>query len=109
MHFLQKVPVLKRAGTIWQRGRTSIFHLQNYTPRSLTHLLTKAGFSNIEIDVRNELSWPVRSYVKIYLLEKQGLPGYLAPIIAPFAYPFLATDLFNSNKAIVRAQKTTAA
>jgi SAM-dependent methyltransferase len=105
MHFVQKVPGIRKAGEIWQRGRTSVFHLQNYTPGSLTQLLEKAGFAGIEIKVRNELSWPVSSYVKIYLLEKQGLPGSLAPFIAPFAYPFLSTDLFNSNKAIVTARK----
>ena len=105
MHFVQKIPGLRKAGVIWQRGRTSVFHLQNYTPRSLTHLLISSGFGDIKIEVRNELSWPVRKYVEIYLLEKQGLPASLAPLITPFVYPFLGTDLFNSNKAIVTARK----
>ena len=106
MHFLQKVPVLKKAGTIWQRGRTSIFHLENYTPKSLMLLLKDAGFYDIKIEVKNELSWPVTRYVSIYLLEKQGLPSFVAPFIAPFFYPLLATDLFNANKAIVSARKS---
>ena len=36
MYSLHKVPVVKKAANIWQRGRTSIFHLQNYT-RTLAH------------------------------------------------------------------------
>lgn len=39
MHFVQKLPVLKKIGSIWQRARTSIFHLENYTPNSLACLL----------------------------------------------------------------------
>lgn len=68
-------------------------------------LLQNAGFADIEIEVKNELSWPVQKYVEIYLLEKQHLPSWLSPFITPFAYPFLGTDLFNSNKAIVNARK----
>ncbi|HOE65237.1 MAG TPA: class I SAM-dependent methyltransferase [Candidatus Hydrogenedentes bacterium] len=105
MHRLLKIPVLRKSGSIWQRGRTSIFHLENYTPKSLTLLLEKAGFTNITIEVKNELSWPVTRYVRVYLLDKQGLPRWLAPLLAPLAHPFLATDAFNANKAIVRAEK----
>lgn len=35
MHWTQQVPVFGKVGRMWQRGRTSIFHLQNYTRRSL--------------------------------------------------------------------------
>jgi len=105
MHFVQKIPGLRKAGIIWQRGRTSVFHLQNYTSEALKRLLTNAGFADIEIEIKNELSWPVRKYVEIYLLERLGLPSSLSPIITPFAYPFLGTNLFNSNKAIVKARK----
>ncbi len=109
MHFLQRVPILKKAGTIWQRGRTSIFHLENYTPRSLELLLTEAGFRDIKIEIANELSWPVTRYIRTYLLEKQGLPAFLAPVFTPFLYPLLATNLFNANKAIVCARKAAKA
>jgi 2-polyprenyl-3-methyl-5-hydroxy-6-metoxy-1,4-benzoquinol methylase len=105
MHSFQKVPVLRKAGTIWQRGRTSIFHLENYTPKSLTLLLEKCGFYDIKIEVKNELSWPVTNYIRTYLLDKQGLPGFIAPILVPLFYPLLATDFFNANKAIVSARK----
>jgi hypothetical protein len=109
MHFLQRVPILKKAGSIWQRGRTSIFHLENYTPRSLELLLTEAGFRDIKIEIANELSWPVTRYIRTYLLEKQGLPAFLAPVFTPFLYPLLATNLFNANKAIVCARKAAEA
>ncbi len=105
MHFVQKVPVLSKAGIIWQRGRTSVFHLENYTSKSLILLLEDTGFCDIRIEVKNELSWPVARYVRTFLLEKQGLPGFIAPVFAPFFYPFLATDTFNANKAIVSARK----
>jgi 2-polyprenyl-3-methyl-5-hydroxy-6-metoxy-1,4-benzoquinol methylase len=105
MHFLLKFPFLKRVGTIWQTGRTSIFHLQNYTPKSLSLILEDAGFRDIDIKVKNELSWPVTRYVKVFLLEKQGLPSFLAPLLAPFFYPLLATKMFNANKAIVTARR----
>lgn len=103
MHFLLKLPLLKKIGTVWQRGRTSIFHLENYTRKSLTLILENAGFSDIDIEIKNELSWPVTRYIRTYLLEKQGLPGFMAPFLTPFFYPLLATNIFNANKAIVSA------
>jgi 2-polyprenyl-3-methyl-5-hydroxy-6-metoxy-1,4-benzoquinol methylase len=105
MHFIQKLPFLKKIGSIWQRGRTSIFHLQIYTPKALNILLEEAGFGDIKIQLKNELSWPVTKYIGVFLLEKQGLPGFIAPIFYPAVYPFLATDLLNPNKAIVSAKK----
>ena len=105
IHLVQRLPGLSRVGSAWQRGRTSVFHLQNYTPQALTMLLDRAGFRDVQVDIRNELSWPVTRYVRVYLLEKQGLPGFLAPILGPLFYPVLATDLLNGNKAIVGARK----
>jgi 2-polyprenyl-3-methyl-5-hydroxy-6-metoxy-1,4-benzoquinol methylase len=105
MHILQKTPLFKKIGKIWQRGRTNIFHLENYTPKSLRMLLEETGFKDIEIEVKNELSWPVTRYIRIHLLEKQKLPTFLAPLLVPFFYPILATDFFNANKAIVSATK----
>jgi hypothetical protein len=105
MHVLQKLPVVRKIGTMWQTGRTSIFHLQNYTPQSLLLLLQNAGFGDIQIEVRNELSWPLAFYIRIYLLKKMRLPGSLAPLLAPLLRPLLATDIFNANKAIVHAIK----
>ena len=60
MHMLQRLPVLGRVGTGWQRGRTSVFHLQNYTEQSVMLMLGRAGFDDTRVDVRNELSWPVQ-------------------------------------------------
>lgn len=104
MHFLQKFPILKKIGVIWQRGRTSIFHLEIYSPKSLILLLKEAGFCDIKIEVKNELSWPIIKYIRTYFLEKQGLPSFIALILFPFFYFILATDLFNPNKAIVTAK-----
>lgn len=105
MHLTQKLPGLNKLGQVWQRGRTSIFHQQNYTAKSIEILLHETGFESVNIIEKNELSWPVSMYVRIYLSSKYGLPNFTAPLLAPFFYPFLATDYFNSNKAIVWAKK----
>lgn len=108
MHVLLRVPLLRKLARAWQRGRTSVFHLENYTRRSLTGLLEQAGFTDIRIVVKNELSWPVSKYVQVYLSEKCGMPSFLVPILTAVLYPILATNLFNANKAIVSASKRTA-
>ena len=105
MHYVAGLPLIGKLGRIWQRGRTSIFHLQNYTYKAFLLALSGVGFAEIQIRKQNELSWPVRRYVQIYLCEKQHLPSALAPILAPLFYPLLATNFFNSNKGIVTARK----
>lgn len=105
MHWLQRVPLAARIGTGWQRSRTSIFHLQNYSRRSIEMILENAGFPSFNLIVLNELSWPVNRYVRVYICEKMGIPTALAPLIVPVIYPFVATSIFNPNKGIVWAQK----
>ena len=105
MHRVQKVPVVRKFGQVWQRARTSIFHLQNYTPKALEALLRGSGFEKVSIRVGNELSWPVSSYVKVYLCEKHGVPIALAPIMTLCIYPLVGTNFFNRNKAIAWAEK----
>ena len=105
MHVLLKMPVVDNVGKLWQRGRTSVFHLQNYSRESLSHLIAKARFQTPEIEIRNELSWPLNRYVKVFLTDRFGLPRAAAHLFVPFFYPLLATDFFNSNKAIVLARK----
>lgn len=107
VHRFLKRPLLGRLAEAWQRGRTSVFHLQNYTPDALTRVLTQAGFGTVKITVKNELSWPVSGYVKVFVCQKFGLPDWLAPILAPLFAPILASQRFNPNKAIVAAKKTT--
>lgn len=108
MHGVQKLPAVGKIGRVWQRGRTSIFHLQNFSVASLRTILDAAGFTDIHIERKNELSWPVGRYVRIYLCEKQGLPPAIGYALVPFLYPFLATSLFNPNKGIAWATKPTA-
>lgn len=105
MHALHAVPLLARASALWQRGRTSIYHVQNYTPRAIEQVLTAAGFGAIRIEVRNELSWPLPMYVRLLLLAPLKLPGWLAPVIAPVFAPVLSTNLCNANKGIAWARK----
>jgi 2-polyprenyl-3-methyl-5-hydroxy-6-metoxy-1,4-benzoquinol methylase len=107
MHVLQSIPMAGSVGRAWQRGRTSVFHLQNYSRAALTTVLHDAGFEEIEIAIRNELSWPVTRYVRVYLCEKQGWPVFLAPLLTPVFYPLLATNALNANKAIAWGRKRT--
>jgi SAM-dependent methyltransferase len=104
MHRMQGVPGAARVGRVWLRGRTSVFHLQNYTRASIEIALRRVGFEDIRTEIVNELSWPVSRYVQTYLLEKQGLPPGLAPFLTPAVYPLIATRLFNANKAVVTAR-----
>jgi len=108
MHFLLKLPLIKKIAVIWQRGRTSIFHLENYTKQSINILLAQAGFNQVKIITKNEMSWPVKRYVEIFLFEKKILSKklqFLSPLLTLMLYPFLASNFFNANKAIVLAQK----
>lgn len=105
MHFFSRLPVLGGVGRTWQAGRTSIFHLRNYTLSSLNILLKRAGFENADIKLKNELSWPVSRYVRIFLVDKFGLPRFLTSIVSPLIYPLLATRIFNANKSIVAARR----
>ena len=105
MHALQRLPVLGRIGRVWQAGRTSIFHLQNYTAPSLEQLLRRAGFTAVEVRLENELSWPLSRYVHVFLLKRLHLPAALAPVLAPLFYPVFATRACNSNKGIAVARR----
>lgn len=108
MHQCARVPGMRHIGRVWQRGRTSIYHLQNYTPAALNLALGQAGFADLKIERKNELSWPVKRYVRIYLCEKQGFPPALAHIITPLVAPMIATDVMNPNKGIVTARRPAA-
>ena len=110
MHYLLKLPLINKVAVIWQRGRTSIFHIENYTKKSINILLDQAGFNQVKIILTNELSWPVKRYVDKYLFEKNILPKnlqFISPLLALMLYPFLASNFFNANKAIVMAQQNT--
>lgn len=105
IHGLLRIPGLRAAGHMWQRGRTNVYHLQNFTPAALRSLLSKSGFVDTVVETRNELSWPLWAYVQVYITQRFGWPPFLAKMLAPFFWPFLATDLLNSNKAIAWARK----
>ena len=83
MHAVQRLPVLGRVGRAWQRARTSIYHLQNFTPRALRLLMARHDFDVVRLERINELSWPIDYYVRVYLVGKAGLPRALC---APMAW-----------------------
>lgn len=92
-------------GRAWQRSRTSVFHLQNYTRTSLELVLREAGFRDISIAVKNELSWPVSRYVRVYFCERTGLPAALSVLLGMLLSPFLASNAINPNKAVGWARR----
>ncbi len=104
MHGLHRTR-LARVAMAWQRGRTSIYHLQNYTLRSLEIIFKKVGFSQCSLRRENELSWPVSRYLRIYVCDKAGWPDSAAAWLTPLFYPFVATRVFNANKAVGWARK----
>jgi 2-polyprenyl-3-methyl-5-hydroxy-6-metoxy-1,4-benzoquinol methylase len=104
MHVLQKIPLLDRIGRAWQPARTSVFHLQNYTPRALRGLMARHGFAVLRLDCRNELTSPVARYVRVYLIDKRGLPKAFAPPLALLLTPVIRSRL-NANKAVLVARR----
>lgn len=103
MHIVQKLPILDAVGRAWQRARTSIFHLQNYTPRSLRLLMDRNAFDVIHLSCKNELSWPMARYLQVYLVDKYGFPAFMVPSVALLVAPLLKSTL-NVNKGIVLAR-----
>ena len=107
-HGLLRVPGGDRVGKIWQQGRTSVYHLQNYTPSSLDKLMADSGFGEVSLEVANELSWPIEKYVRIYFVERLGLPQAVgAPATQVFG-PILKSDYLNANKALAWGRKPAA-
>lgn len=108
MHLAQKLPLLAGIGRAWQPARTSVFHLQNYTPRALRCLMDRHGFVVLRLECRNELTSPVARYVRVYLIEKRGLPKAFGPPLALLLTP-LARSRLNANKGVLVARKPTPA
>jgi len=105
MHAFQRMRGLQALGRAWQRGRTSCFHLQNYTPRALEALLVCRGFERVDVRVVNELSWPLGRCVRVYLVDKYSVPPIVGRGLTPLLYPFLCTRFFNANKAVLTARR----
>lgn len=105
LHKFASIPGLRSLTRFWQRGRTSIFHLQNYTDKSLKKLLTDAGFGDVRLRRENELSWPVSRYVQVYVCDRYHVNKAVVPILTPFFYPLFKSKFFNANKAIALATK----
>ena len=108
MHLAQKLPLLSGIGRAWQPARTSVFHLQNYTPRALRRLMGRNGFVVERLQCRNELTSPVARYVRVYLIEKRGLPKAFGPPLTFLLTP-LARSRLNANKGVLVARKPTPA
>lgn len=106
MHVMLKIPLLSIAGKTWVRGRTSVFHLENYTGKAFEHLF-RGRFDVVTMDFKNELSRPVSGYVRVYLTNRLRWPDWTSRLLAPLFYFFIATDFFNPNKAVVCARRVS--
>ena len=81
-----KIPYLNKIGHNWQMGRTTIFMLLNYTRKSLRMIFKKTNFNKIEINISNELSWPLHYYIKVYFIDKFRLPSILGYFLVQFLF-----------------------
>ena len=63
----------------------------------------RRGFEVVRLDCINELSWPLARYVRVYLIEKRGLPKAFGPVIVLLLKPFVRSRL-NANKGVLVAQ-----
>ena len=103
MHIVQRIPLLSGVGRAWQRARTSIYHLQNFTPHALRPLMARHGFDFARLDRINELSWPVDYYVRVYLVQLRGVPKIFLKPMTMLLAPLLRSRL-NANKAVLVAR-----
>lgn len=103
MHIVQRLPLLGGVGRAWQRARTSVYHLQNFTPRALRQLMVRHGFDVVRLERINELSWPIDYYVRVYLVQLRGVPRVLAAPLTWLLTPLLRSKL-NANKAVLVAR-----
>ncbi|MDO9411037.1 MAG: class I SAM-dependent methyltransferase [Pseudolabrys sp.] len=104
MHAVQKFPLIGGVGRAWQRTRTSIYHLQNFTPRALRLLMARYGFNVVRLARINELSWPIDYYVRVYLVQLRGMPSFLVRPVTLLLTPLLRSRL-NANKAVLVARR----
>jgi 2-polyprenyl-3-methyl-5-hydroxy-6-metoxy-1,4-benzoquinol methylase len=103
MHIVQRLPLLGGVGRAWQRARTSVYHLQNFTPRALRQLMARYGFDIVRLDRINELSWPIDYYVRVYLVQLRGVPEAFVVPLTLLLTPLLRSRL-NANKAVLVAR-----
>lgn len=97
---LIRVPGLRRVGMKWLKTRVSAAHLHLWTSKALSIALTKAGFRMSRLTRELELSWPLESYVAVYLRKNSRTPAFLVNVAG-----FLADLIFIrlhtlKNKAI---------
>jgi 2-polyprenyl-3-methyl-5-hydroxy-6-metoxy-1,4-benzoquinol methylase len=74
---LIRIPGLRKVGLKWLKTRVSAAHLQLWTSKSLKLALTKAGFRVSRLTRELELSWPLESYVAVYLRKNSKMPAFL--------------------------------
>ena len=66
MHRASATRLIAGIGRAWMRGRTSIYHLQNYTAKAFEHLFS-GQFEVVSFKFVNELSWPIDAYARVYV------------------------------------------
>ena len=83
-HFLLKVSNNKTNSSLLANGKRPQFSILRITQKSIEIVLKNAGFKSIDIKIKNELSWPVDRYIKIYFLERFGLPKFSGKIFKTY-------------------------
>ena len=105
LHRLLPWPILRKLAVAWQMSRTTVYHLRNFTRPSLSVLLDQCGFDVIDYREENELSWPIRKYVRSFLTGPRDYPDWTSALVAAIAGPIVRSPFLNSNKAIFLARR----
>ncbi len=100
MQHLHGLPFFGKLARKWQGTRTSVSHLQIYTPKALRMLLGDR-YNEVKVSTENELSWPMSKYVRSFITKNK----LLVPIVTQFMNVFFKTEFFNANKGIVSAKR----
>lgn len=100
---LLRIPRLRWGAMMWLRTRVSVFHLRLWSDAGLHRAVVDAGFEITSYRRELELSWPVETYIDVYVARKFHVPVPIERVLNLFAWGFVRLRLLR-NKAIVIAR-----
>ena len=103
---LLALPGMRKLGVMWLSTRVSVFHLRLWSDASLRRIVRDVGFEVESYAGELELSWPVETYVKVYVQRKFGAPASVQRLAEKAARLVVRFRLMR-NKAILVARRPT--
>lgn len=95
---------LRAIGLAWLSTRLSIYHLQLWSDEALLRSLRDAGLSPVYLRREFELSWPLDRYIRVYLVDRFHLPGWLGRVMLSLARFFFVRLGLMRNKGVCLAK-----